>query len=63
MKPGDLVRVVRTINRENVWTIGILIRYVPTLGSALRYDVLLDGKIELTHEMNIKPLEMIDEAR
>ena len=63
MKPGDLVRVVRTINRENVWTIGILIRYVPTLGSALRYDVLLDGKIELTHEMNIKPLEMIDETR
>ena len=62
MKPGDLVRVVRTINRENVWTIGILIRYVPTLGSALRYDVLLDGKIELTHEMNIKPLEMIDET-
>ena len=53
MKPGDLVRVVRTINRENVWTIGVLIG-----GPHPRchYDVLLDGKIELTHEMNIKPL-------
>lgn len=53
MKPGDLVRVVRTINRENVWTVGILIGRMGVDGF---YDVLLDGKIELTHEMNIKLL-------
>ena len=57
MKPGDLVRVVRTINRENVWMIGVLIRYARSHGSDLYYDVMLDGKIELTHEMNIRPLE------
>ena len=58
MKPGDLVRVVRTINRENVWTVGILIG-----GPHPRchYDVLLDGKIELTHEMNI--WSVLDETR
>lgn len=63
MKIGDLVRVIRTINRENVWTIGLLIRYARSRGSDLYYDVLLDGKIELTHEVNIKPVEMINETR
>jgi hypothetical protein len=56
MKPGDLVCVVRTINRENVWTVGVLIRRETSDADWPFYDVLLDGKIELTHEMNIKIL-------
>ena len=55
-KIGDVVRVVRTIKRENVWAIGVLIRHARSHGSDLYYDVLIDGAIELTHEMNIKNL-------
>ena len=57
MQPGDLVLVIRTINRENVWTVGVLIRLARTHGSHSYYEVLLDGVTLSVHESNIKKLE------
>lgn len=57
MQPGDLVLVIQTINRENVWTTGIIIRRDRKHESHSCYEVLLDGRTLTVHESNIKKVE------
>ena len=56
MKPGDLVRFVWTPNRsrKRVDEVGVLIKYARAHGSDIYYDVLVNGKIEMVHEDEIR---------
>ena len=53
MKPGDLVRFVWASGMSRRFaadTVGVLIEYARSHCSAIYYNVLVNGKIELVHE-------------